>query len=543
MPKLEVKSTSIVVNNYTIGDIPQLEKCFRIWNPTKHRYEYHEILYYNEEKKQLYLPRGMDISLIERLVGHKAVIANTYSINNYQIYKDIKLKYPPKNDVQKEALRFMVGLKPYQATQDRTQLILNLTTGKGKTYISIATIAYTGIKSIVITSSVEWLNQWRERIIYFSNIKDREIYTISGGSSIRYLLNNNNNKIDKTKIFLVTHDTIRNYAEENGWESIRDFFSSIKVGYKFFDEAHLDFKNIMMIDYFSDVYKTFYITASFGRSSTDENRIYQMSFKKVLSIELYNKQEDAHTKYVALLFKSGANAGEVSSCKGRYGLDRNKYINYLIRKNNYYKLLALLLEIILPKLQNDKKALFYIGINDAIKETYEWLNYHYPDLRGNIGIFSMASDNKQLAKTKKIILSTTKSAGACMDIAGLKVTVLLNEPFKSEILAQQTLGRTRDRDTIYIECVDTDFYYCKKYYYAKRPVYVKYATDCTEIKVSQEELDDAYNNLVKPIYVNPTPRYIAYTPPYKKYEENEYPPLPYKKYKDGENPPLPYRRV
>ena len=65
-------------------------------------------------------------------------------------------------------------------------------------------------------------------------------------------------------------------------------------------------------------------------------------------------------------------------------------------------------------------------------------------------------------------------------------------------MAQQTLGRTRDINTLYKDIVDTGFFYTKKFYEYKKPVFNKYATDCVEINISNEELNkrsiDIYNN-------------------------------------------------
>ena len=89
----------------------------------------------------------------------------------------------------------------------------------------------------------------------------------------------------------------------------------------------------------------------------------------------------------------------------------------------------------------------------------------------------------------KIILTTTKSAGAALDIPGLEMTIILNEPFKSKQLAIQTLGRTRAKDTMYIEVIDTGFKSIKYYYKSKLPVMNKYATKCSEIILSDNDLD------------------------------------------------------
>ncbi|MGL5751504.1 MAG: hypothetical protein ACRCXT_13305, partial [Paraclostridium sp.] len=95
-----------------------------------------------------------------------------------------------------------------------------------------------------------------------------------------------------------------------------------------------------------------------------------------------------------------------------------------------------------------------------------------------------------------IILSTTKSCGPAVDIKGLKNTVVLAEPFKSEVVAVQTLGRTRDNNTNYIEIVDTGFAQINKYYKHKKPVFEKYATSCTEVSIKQNELDIKVSNIL-----------------------------------------------
>ena len=107
-----------------------------------------------------------------------------------------------------------------------------------------------------------------------------------------------------------------------------------------------------------------------------------------------------------------------------------------------------------------------------------------------MGIYTSAvKDNKNEQLYKKIILSTTKSAGAASDIAELDCTVNLAEPFKSPVIAKQTLGRTRADDTLYIDIVDTGFYYTKKYYQEKKMVFSKYAKSCRDIRMDDNEID------------------------------------------------------
>jgi hypothetical protein len=116
-----------------------------------------------------------------------------------------------------------------------------------------------------------------------------------------------------------------------------------------------------------------------------------------------------------------------------------------------------------------------------------------------IGIYTsiVTKEFKDEALKKKFIFSTTKSCGAASDIADLRVTVNLAEPFKSPVLARQTLGRCRADNTLYIDVIDDGFYFTKKYYKAKRPVFQQYAKTCTETYMSEEEIMQRASDLVE----------------------------------------------
>ena len=375
-----------------------------------------------------------------------------------------------------------------------------INTGKGKSYISIATISYFNIKSAIITYSINWLNQWKDYFLQYTDLKAKEIKLINSSSTIKKIIDDPS-YAEKYKIFLLSHNTIKSYAEANGWNQITVLFENLKVGLKFYDEAHLNFENMCMIDFFTNVYKTYYVTGTLNRSSEDEDRIFSLYFKNIPAIELFDENEDPHTEYLAIKYNSRPTPQQVSACRNAYGLDRNKYANYVVNQSNFKKMIKILLDLFTFKLSG--KTLIYIGTNDAILKFKDWLISEYPELDGDVGIYTTLTNgtNKQDQLEKKIILSTTKSTGLAMDIHDLRVTINAAEPFKSKVLAKQTLWRTRANDTFYIELIDMGFRQCKKYYYSKKEVYEKYALSNSEssfseneIKVRSEKIDIARNN-------------------------------------------------
>ena len=93
----------IKVNDYTQGDCPKLESYFRMWNASYHRSEYHHIKF-DVENRALYLPRGMDIIVIERLLNSKAHYNDKPS--PYAINSAIGMKFPPRDAKQSETIKF-----------------------------------------------------------------------------------------------------------------------------------------------------------------------------------------------------------------------------------------------------------------------------------------------------------------------------------------------------------------------------------------------------------------------------------------------------
>lgn len=484
--RIIVRNSCIKIKNYTLGECPALENNFKVWNPVTHSMDILG-MYYNEKEEALYLPRGIDIWKIKKYLNEK--YHTVEKSNDYSYIDNILIKYSPRDEEQKEALRFMCGVNEYEDNRQLPQLSVNLSTGKGKTYCSIATIAYFKIKSVVITASTTLLNQWKDKIKEYTNLTDKDILQISGSPMMNMIINDKSQRARNASIYLVTHGTIRSFGDNYGWDKLNLVFDTLGIGIKFIDEAHQNFNNMLMLDFFTNITKTYYITATPKRSDYREDRIYQLSLKNVPNIDLFDEDNDPHTDYIAIKWNSRPTAMQISECRNfSYGLDRNKYVNYVVNQPNFYKMLYIIMDMVI---KCKGRVLFYIGTNDAILKVYKWMGDNYPEFIGDIGIYTslMSKEDKLIEREKKLILTTTKSAGAGEDISNLKMTIVLAEPFKSEVLARQSLGRTRNKDTVYIELVDMGFTYLRRYYQEKLKVFNQYAKSTTDTIIDQYELD------------------------------------------------------
>ena len=481
MNKITVKHSSIHIANYEMGECTRLENIFSIWDKLTHT-THIKGLVYDEENKILMVPRGIDISYLENLFKEQAVVDTGH--DSMGKIEDIMIKYKPRDDVQMDAISFMVGHDKFRGNARKSQLNINLNTGKGKSYCSIVATAILKLRSMVITSSVNWLKQWKGYILEYTDTKPQEIYMMVGSATIHRLLDTD---ISNYKYILASHSTIKSYATKFGWDKISELFEYCNIGIKIYDEAHLNFDNMIYIDAYTNTYKTYYVTATPARSDADENIIFKYYFKNVPSIDLFNDEEDPHTDYISMHYNSKPRVQDISLCANAYGFDKNKYSKYVVQQDNFYKLLHILIKL---AINNGDKNIFYIATNDAIKIVYKWIIDNYPELSNDVGIYtSIITENKKEQLNKKIILSTTSSLGAAMDVKGLKMVVVLAEPFKSEVKARQSLGRTRDHFTYYIEIVDVGFQRIRRYHTSKMPIYKKYALSVSKIVLKDDELD------------------------------------------------------
>jgi len=132
-------------------------------------------------------------------------------------------------------------------------------------------------------------------------------------------------------------------------------------------------------------------------------------------------------------------------------------------------------------------------------EVYEYIISIFPHLVNHIGIYTSLSEKttKELNLYKKIILSTTKSCGAAQDIANLVCTVNLAEPFKSSVLAKQSLGRCRADNTLYLDIVDNGFFHTKAYYKSKKQVFSVYAKSCKDVYMDDAMLEEKSSAIIE----------------------------------------------
>lgn len=466
---ITVKHTSIQIDNYELGSCPKLEKSLGVWDSGTHKYSWFAFDY-NPDTQTLLIPGGYNIGYLRSLLPDKELKYDTkHSILAPAIFS---MLVQPKDERQEKSINFLVSRNEFERLKNDTQRMLCLKTGGGKTYCTINSLSKKRVRSIIMVDKDKLMKQWKDEITKFTSLHESDIYLIAGSSTITKILNSK--KDLNYKVFIASHKTLSSYANRNGWDKITELFNKIKVGVKVYDEAHVEFKNIFMIDAHTNVKDTFYLTATPGRSDRSENNVYENIFKTVKKHGLEEKFIENYHNIYYVSYNSNPTIPEQKRCMNKYGFNTNSFSDYVFNnEDNYNQYIEVIDRLLKITLKSNNKTAVIVHKNDHLLQLRDTLQEMYPDLE--IGTYSTVIKNakdREKELDKKLILSTDKSLGKGVDIPGLQY-LLMTVPTSSKIVTEQVLGRLRyieGSKVFYFDITDVGFESCKNQRYSRKKI-------------------------------------------------------------------------
>lgn len=433
---IRVFHSHIEVYPYQLGDKPKLEKFLSKWVAS--RYEWDPIGFYINVDI-LYLPRGVNLSYLQEIFHSEPIIMSEYS--KFQKISKGHMTMKPRGKIEEDAIDFLCGEGNFNMSRFNSQLSLNLDQGDGKTFSTIAAIVKLKIKSVIILHQNKIKEQWIKSFKEMTTIPEENLININGSEGIEKILNG---KVSGD-IYFITHQTIASFARDHGWDKVKVFFEKMKVGIKVIDEAHYFFRNTIMIDCFSNVYKTFYITATFTRGDSQEMYIFKRAFSTVYcfgSETMSYEEKRKHINMIIVYFHSYPRMGELDKINTAYGFSSYNYFNYELNESN--QTLIKVLKKCMKMIEHLKgKVLVTSPKIDTVEYVANLLREWYPEKSiGTIHSKNSKEENDE-ATNCDIISSTVKSSGTGVDIKGLRCLINL-EPIGSVALADQVRGRLRE---------------------------------------------------------------------------------------------------
>lgn len=479
IPKIEVRHTSIHIHDYEIHDSELLEKKLSVYDQQRHRMKM-KGAEWDPDTKTLFIPRGIDINFLEKIFNTQAVMK--YDSDPYEPLS-IRCKFPPKDNLQRDAIAFLIGAEKYQYTKKYSQLLLNMPTGSGKTYVMTTALQFIGERAIIIVPNEKIKSQIITTFLKMTDVGKEFIIDIRGKSEINKIFRQT---LPKYKIYVACHGTLISYAKRQGWENVDKLFKHIRVGVKIYDEAHLYFDNILKIDFHTNTKRTVYMTATFKRSDYSENILFNTCFKNVVRYGYDAEGIRKHVMYAGIQYNSHPSLDKQSFMVTNMGFNKIRYSNYQVEQDTFYD--ALVYAINYFK-RYEGKMMILISTIDGVEKIRSFINENFKDFSVSAYHSKVSDDEREKAFTADIICTTPQSAGTGTDIPGLR-TVIMCESYASEVQAEQVSGRLReysDTDsTFYVELIDIGFPKVQKMWKNRLRFFKKKCSKLVSIDISKK---------------------------------------------------------
>lgn len=438
---LDVFTTHIELSPYLKGDLPMLEELYTATDKfSQTEYPCGYVL----EQNRLFLPRGTPISKLE-FWSEQTANFDTDHDPVARMSRQHHSLYEPRNELQELSIHFLT-------TKDNPQLALNLQTGTGKTWVSCQAATMIGDRCLIITPNeglkLQWINTFRKMFDY----RDRDLRNISGSAVMEMIASD---QLEPADVYFVNHQTLRSYLTQAGSEAFHDFFRKLKIGVKIYDESHLEFGNVLLIDSFSATARTWYLTATFDRSDKTESACFKRAFS---SVEAFGEKESEkvvrkHVIYHVVNVSSRPTPQQMREVIRFNGMTAATYGRYAFLVDTNETAYLTILDILKKTTELEGKVMIFVPLIEAVDTVAKKLKVDYSDKSVGVYHSKISADEKESTLKKDIIVSTIKSCGTGKDIPGLRV-VINCEPLASKVQAQQLIGRLRP----YADGLDTYFF-------------------------------------------------------------------------------------
>lgn len=396
-------------------------------------------------KNTMYVPKGIDKRLMTDTFDVPILPA---ALEHNVVNVDFQLFYPPRNKLQEESIRFFTGQKEYSYTKTETQLVLSLPTEEGKTYVTIASLAYLKVKSLIIVNRNILKQQWFDRAKQYTNMTDENICIISSSEQFTKLLNKDDDELQKIKMYICSHGILRNLLKADV-NYVNEIFNKLGIGVKVYDEAHLEWENILFIDYFTNIPKTLYLSATYTQSDYGTNKVFQTAFYSVYKFAKYNEEREPHTKAFLIKFNSRGDQRDIDKIYSNRGMYNScNYIDYGINNGTILIQVKEILKLIITKDMLNGQIFIISAKMESCDLFHKLVRAYFCDTLKSISYHTKSKN--QLSKNLSdlsdydVVCVTSKMLGTGPDINTLQI-IIDTEPMSSKRNILQKFGRLRER--------------------------------------------------------------------------------------------------
>ena len=452
MKNVFIYSTRIEITPYEEGDYEEIERMCSYYDPNLHR---RIPAGYCITDNKIIIPRGVSLLTLKRITGAIPTVCMNTEKKAYMKYQ-YEMKTEPRDNDQRQAIEFLTSEGEFANYKKYSQFALNLETGYGKTYCMIHSLLKLKYRCIIILHQEKIKKQWMKELEDKTTMNMNRVLNINGSQVMNKIIDGDNDY----DIFLCNHQSITAFASKYGWDKVTELFDAMSVGVKVYDEAHLCFKNILYIDFFTNVARNYYLTATFNRSDPKEISLFKRTFANTIRFG-ENIHKRKHVIYNFVFYNSNPTGKDKISIKTPRGVSSYLYADYCFKKDMYHTLEGVLYKVLNRAITFSGRTAIVVPKIENVIYLKEQIEKRYPNFKiGTIISKNTDEENEYTKKNSDIIITTIKSIGTGSDIKSLR-NLIIAEPHSSKTISDQLIGRLREfsetEDTYVYELVDSGF--------------------------------------------------------------------------------------
>lgn len=374
--------------------------------------------------------------------------------------------------------------------------MVDLQTGKGKGYVTMASCANFGKRAVVVVKPM-YMQKWFEEIVeIYEDVGPEDIMMVKGSGQLMALIQLAKEGRLDAKFIIISNKTMQNwikdyeelgdYSLETGWGCLpQDFFPVLGAGVRIIDELHQDWHLNFKIDLYTHVERSISLSATLLSEDPFMSKMYELAYplKDRYAGMALDKYIDAYPVYYRFDKPGKIRTEEYGGRGYSHNAFEKSVMKSVLTMHNYFRLIENVMEMGYFQHPRAKKTLLiFCSTIEMCTALANHLKDKYPqiDTRRYVG-----EDDYTDLMEGQIVVSTIGSAGTAIDKPDL-TNVILTIAVSSIKSNVQTFGRLRKLDDGHS---DTQFHYfvCTdipkhlEYDQAKQLVLAKRARSCRSI--------------------------------------------------------------
>jgi superfamily II DNA or RNA helicase len=402
-------------------------------------------------KRILWFHRHQLDELINHLKGDSVQTANIKIIEHAAPeYDALDFCYIDEREARDE----QIPQYEYLCREDLRTKILELQTGKGKTFTANKAIGTINKRVFQMLTRDSYIKKWQEDLRESFDFNDDELKIIRGTKPLADLIAEAKEGTLTAKWIICSTKTINTYITkyENGEDVIEEYgcepielFKILRVGVRFIDEVHEHFETIYKMDCLTNVSETISLTATLIDDNELVERMMDVMFPKAVKPPKseYDKYINVTSKHYRFAnpYKTRIKYKQI----GRKSYSHVQFEKSLLKSKRELQTFTNQLlsdvngEYLMVRDDDSQKLIIFASTVAMCTHIVKSIKTRYP--KEQVRKYT-SEDDYTILMNSTIIVSTLLSAGTAVDIPGLRVA-LMTVAIGSRRQNVQALGRLR----------------------------------------------------------------------------------------------------